>query len=252
MPLEAPLPAAAERAAELNARYRHHSAQDILSHALSDPLTGRIAMVSSFGAESVVLLHLLATLDRTVPVLFLNTEMLFEETIAYQRQVADQLRLTDVRVISPDRNEMFLEDNDALLWQRSTNACCALRKTRPLEKALSGFDAWITGRKRYQSGIRAQMDLFEADGESRIKVNPMAHFTPDTIREYMENNNLPRHPLVKKGFASLGCAPCTSRVRDGEDPRAGRWRGQNKSECGIHFENGKMVRTPVAQSGEVF
>ncbi|MBI1494860.1 phosphoadenylyl-sulfate reductase [Halocynthiibacter styelae] len=252
MPLEAPLPAPADRAKELNARYRHHGARDILAQALSDPLTGRIAMVSSFGAESVVLLHLLSTLDRTVPVLFLNTEMLFEETIQYQRDISKQLGLTDVRVISPDRNEMFLEDNDALLWQKSTDACCALRKTRPLEKALSGFDAWITGRKRYQSGTRAQMGLFEADGENRIKVNPMAHFTPDTIREYMENNNLPRHPLVKKGFASLGCAPCTSRVRDGEDPRAGRWRGQDKTECGIHFENGKMVRTPVRPSGEVF
>lgn len=252
MPLEAPLPHASERAAELNARYRHHAAHDILAHALSDPLTGRIALVSSFGAESVVLLHLLATLDRTTPVLFLNTEMLFEETLQYQQEVAERLRLTDVRVISPKRDDVFLQDTDGLLWRKSPDECCDLRKTRPLAEALSGFDAWITGRKRYQSGKRAEMDLFEADGDVRIKVNPLAHFTPEDIREYIDNNNLPRHPLVAKGFTSLGCAPCTTRVRPGEDPRAGRWRGQDKSECGIHFENGKMVRTPAPQPREVF
>ncbi|MGB0904594.1 MAG: phosphoadenylyl-sulfate reductase, partial [Mangrovicoccus sp.] len=131
-----------------------------------------------------------------------------------------------------------------------TDACCDLRKTRPLEDALSNFDAWITGRKRFQGSTRAALDFFEADGDSRIKVNPLAHWAPQDVQDYMDNNGLPRHPLVAKGYPSIGCAPCTSKVAPGEDPRSGRWRGQDKTECGIHFINGKMVRGPIASNEE--
>lgn len=242
MPLEAPLEPVSTRAADLNARYRHHSATTVLEHALNDPQVGRIAMVSSFGAESVALLHMVSVIDRSVPVLFLDTQMLFAETLAYQSDVADQLGLADVRIVTPDRTETFLRDPDGDLNLSDPDGCCRLRKIEPLEDALEEFDAWITGRKRFHGGCRTTMEFFEADGRHRIKVNPLAHWTPDDVRDYIINNRLPRHPLVSNGFPSIGCAPCTTRVADGEDPRAGRWRGRTKQECGIHFLNGKAVR----------
>ncbi len=246
MPLEGPLAPVADRVADLNARYRHHGATAVLERAMSDPQVGRIALVSSFGAESVVLLHLVSVIDRTTPVLFIDTEMLFAETIAYQAEVADKLGLSITR-ITADRAKLAFEDPDNTLHQFNTDACCALRKTEPLERALSGFDAWITGRKRYQGATRAAVDFFEAEGDIRIKVNPLAHWDRADLEDYMVNNRLPRHPLVAKGYPSIGCAPCTSPVKPGEDPRAGRWRNSEKVECGIHFINGRAVSVPSDQ-----
>lgn len=243
MPLEAPLDPAPLRVAELNGRYAHHSANDVLAHALSDPQVGHTALVSSFGAESVVLLHMVSVIDRTTPVLFIDTEMLFPETLDYQREVADSLRLNNLHVIRPDRDRTFLRDPGNTLHQTDPDACCALRKSEPLAQAVTPYDAWITGRKRYQGGRRAALDFFEAEGENRIKINPLAHWGPSDIQDYMTNNRLPRHPLVARGYPSIGCAPCTTRVAPGEDLRAGRWRGQAKDECGIHFADGRAVRT---------
>ncbi|MEO1453999.1 MAG: phosphoadenylyl-sulfate reductase [Pseudomonadota bacterium] len=241
MPLEAPLAPVADRVSDLNARYRHHSATAVLEHCLSDSQVGLIALVSSFGAESVALLHMVSVIDRSVPVLFLDTQMLFAETLGYQREVAAKLGLSDVRILEPDRTEVFLRDPEGDLHLPDPDACCHLRKVEPLEDALEPFDAWITGRKRFHGGGRAEMPFFEAEGD-RIKVNPLAHWAPVDVADYITNNRLPRHPLVAKGFPSIGCAPCTSHVATGEDPRAGRWRGRAKLECGIHFINGTAVR----------
>ncbi|MGR3343735.1 MAG: phosphoadenylyl-sulfate reductase [Paracoccaceae bacterium] len=246
MPLEAPLAPVLERVGELNARYRHHSATAVLEHALSDPQVGNIAMVSSFGAESVALLHMLSVMDRSVPVLFLDTEMLFDETLSYQAEVAESLRLTNVQVIRPDREATFHRDTDGLLHQRDPDSCCALRKSEPLQKALGPFDAWITGRKRFQGQDRMDLEFFENEADHRIKVNPLVHWTSQDVQDYMTNNRLPRHPLVAQGYPSIGCAPCTTRVAAGEDVRAGRWRGREKQECGIHFVDGKIVRGALA------
>ena len=234
-----------DRVAALNSRYRHHGATAVLEHALADPQVGRIALVSSFGAESVVLLHLVSILDRKTPVLFIDTEMLFAETLVYQQELAERLHLENIQVIRADRNEVFKRDNESLLHLHDPDACCALRKTEPLQQALSGYDAWITGRKRYQGTTRAAIDFFENEADLRIKVNPLAHWAMEDLRDYITENRLPRHPLVAKGYPSIGCAPCTTRVNDGEDPRAGRWRDTNKEECGIHFVNGKLVRGKV-------
>ncbi len=238
---------AAARAAALNTRYRHHSATAVLERALSDPTVGRIAMVSSFGAESVALLHMVAVIDPATPVLFIDTQMLFPETLAYQAEVAERLGLRNLRRISARALDLTIEDRDGTLHQRDTDACCDLRKTRPLERALHGFDAWITGRKRYQSGTRAALDFFETDGAHRLKINPLAHWDPADVQDYMINNRLPRHPMVARGYPSIGCAPCTSPVAAGEDPRAGRWRGETKEECGIHIVDGKIVRGPIRE-----
>jgi len=240
--------ALADKVADLNARYRHHSATSVMKAALTE--AGHIALVSSFGAESVVLLHMAAVIDRHVPVLFIDTEMLFTETLVYQTELTERLHLSNVQIIRAA--DIGTEDPDGTLHLRDTDACCALRKTRPLQKALSGYDGWITGRKRFQAGTRAALDFFEVeegrDGTApRIKINPLAHWAPEDIRAYMEENRLPRHPLVARGYPSIGCAPCTSPVKPGEDPRAGRWRGQQKEECGIHFVNGKLVRIGASE-----
>ena len=230
----------------LNQRLKHHGAQDVLRAALD--VEPRLALVSSFGAESVVLLHLAAMVTRDLPVLFIDTQMLFTETLVYQMELCERLRLRDVRTIRAADTEVTHHDPDGRLHQRDTDACCDLRKTRPLQKALAPFGGWITGRKRYQSGTRAALAFFENDSATgRLKVNPLARWRPEDVQDYMTENRLPRHPLVAQGYPSIGCAPCTSPVAPGEDPRSGRWRGQSKEECGIHFENGKMVRTGVSK-----
>lgn len=230
-----------ERAERRNILHRKSDAQTVLRHALEDVQIGPVAMVSSFGAESVVLLHMIAQINPATPIIFLDTEMLFPETLTYQRDVSAQLGLTDVRVIGPDRNEVLVEDVDGILHQADTNACCDLRKTRPLNAALKDFGGWITGRKRFQNGQRAQLPLFEKE-DRKIKINPLANWTAEDLKAYMTKHNLPRHPLVAQGYPSIGCMPCTTRVSAHEDPRAGRWRDSDKTECGIHFENGKTVR----------
>jgi phosphoadenosine phosphosulfate reductase len=231
----------------LNDRYRHHSAVSVLEHALRDPQAGKLALVSSFGAESVVLLHMVSVTRRDTSVIFIDTAMLFAETLVYQQELAERLNLSDLRIIRADAGDLRAQDPDATLHQRNTDACCALRKSAPLQAALLGFDGWITGRKRYQAGTRAALDFFEVEDDTgRIKVNPLAHWTPEDIRTYMDENRLPRHPLVARGYPSIGCMPCTTPVKPGEDPRSGRWRDQDKTECGIHFVNGKMVRRGVS------
>lgn len=227
----------------LNARYQGLDGADVLAAALKDKDTGRIALVSSFGADSVVLLHMLAQIDRSTPVLFIDTQMLFPETISYQAELTEKLGLWNVRIIRTDEHEVAARDADGKLHTRDIDACCDLRKTRPLNRALEGFDGWITGRKRFQASTRATIDSFEAESSTgRIKVNPLALWTSQDVQDYIIKNRLPKHPLVKKGYPSIGCAPCTSPVAKGEDPRSGRWRGQAKTECGIHFSGGKIKR----------
>ena len=222
-------------AAALNARYRGKKATDIIEAAVGELFAGRVAMVSSFGAESAVLLHLLSEVDRNVPVLFINTGRLFPETIEYRAKLAERLGLTDVRNIGPEPSRVAELDPIRALWMTDPDLCCHIRKTEPLTRGLTGFDAWFTGRKRFQSAVRARLDFFEPDGP-RIKVNPLAEWSPADLLEYASIHDLPPHPLTAKGFPSIGCVPCTTKVMPGEDARAGRWRGLSKTECGIHAD----------------
>ncbi len=224
-------------ALRLNARFGNAPAMAALAVAL-DRYEGRIALVSSFGAEAAVLLHMLSRIDPGVPVLMLDTLLLFPETLEYQQRLTAQFGLRDVRRITPDETD----DPERSLHRRDSAACCALRKVAPLEAALRGFEAVITGRKRFQTGARARMERFELDAR-RLKVNPLADWTPHQISAYFDAHDLPRHPLVARGYPSIGCAPCTSRVQAGEDQRAGRWRGEDRQECGIHFgKDGRIER----------
>lgn len=229
---------------ELNARFADAEPQAVLAYAI-ERFGSKIAAVSSFGAESVALLDMVAEINQAQTVLFLDTEMLFPATIAYQQTVAETLGLSDVRVLKADRNKVFLADPNGTLNQSDPDLCCSIRKTEPLEEALGGFEAWITGRKRFQSNGRAALEFFEIDTKGRIKVNPLAHWSAEQVRDYIAARKLPKHPMVAEGFPSIGCAPCTKAVKPGEDARAGRWAGKDKTECGIHMINGRFVRRPV-------
>lgn len=220
--------------AALNARYEGAPAEDVL-HAGLRFYAGGIALVSSFGAESAVLLHMAAQINPHVPVLMIDTLMLFPQTLEYQLELSAHLGLTDVRRIGPGAEETRKADPYGALHLSNPDACCNLRKVAPLGRALGGFAAHVSGRKRFQSGTRAAMEVFETDAAGRIKINPLAAWDAKRLTAYMERHALPRHPLVARGYPSIGCVPCTSRVGEGEDARAGRWRGQDKVECGIHF-----------------
>ncbi len=240
MPLEAlAYPMSTDIARSINASFAPKDAPGLLEHALTQ--AGHIALVSSFGTESIVLLDMVAAIDRDAPVLFLETGMLFAETLAYQQDVARQLGLTNLQVVRPSPEDLKARDPFGRLHMADTDGCCDIRKVLPLERALAPFDGWITGRKRVHGGQREALDLAEVEGD-RLKFNPLAHWSGDEVRAYIAEKDLPRHPLVTQGYASVGCAPCTSPTKAGEDPRAGRWRGQDKDECGIHFIDGKAVR----------
>lgn len=227
----------AHDAVRLNNLFRGGDTLAMLEGVLKQGLAGETAAVSSFGAESVVLLHLLATIDPSVPVLFLDTGKHFAETLAYRDLMAERLGLSDVRVLTPDPTALAAKDGNGLRWSFDPDGCCEIRKVRPLAKALRGFDASFTGRKGFQAQTRANLPRFEldtSDAEGRLKINPLIDWDPGQIEDYFIMHDLPRHPLIEKGYPSIGCSPCTRPVAPGEDPRSGRWAGWDKVECGIH------------------
>jgi phosphoadenosine phosphosulfate reductase len=217
----------------LNARYAGVPTAEMLHELLTGELFGRVAAVSSFGSESAVLLHMIAGVDRDVPVIFTNTQKMFGETLAYRDELAERLGFTDLRVFRPDPRILAAKDRTGLRWSYDPDGCCEIRKVEPLRRALAPFDAWISGRKGFQASTRSALPLFEID-EGRLKLNPLAGWDKPRLDAYFAEHDLPRHPLEAQGYPSIGCAPCTSKVQPGEDPRAGRWRGWDKVECGIH------------------
>jgi phosphoadenosine phosphosulfate reductase len=226
-------PFTAADAAAMERRFAGVGTGDMLGELLTGELKGRVAAVSSFGAESAVLLHLISQIDRDIPVIFLNTQKIFGETLAYRDELSERLGLTDLRVFRPDPRLLAEKDSTGLRWSYDPDGCCDLRKVQPLRRALAPFDAWISGRKGFQAGTRSLMPRFEED-EGRLKLNPLADWDKAKLEAWFEEHKLPRHPLEAEGYPSIGCAPCTSKVLPGEDPRAGRWRGWEKVECGIH------------------
>lgn len=217
----------------MNNRFRGVDTVEMLETLLAERPFQQIGIVSSFGAESAVLLHLIARIDKTIPLIFVNTQKMFGETLAYRDELAERLGFTDLRVYRPDPYLLAQKDATGLRWSYDPDGCCDLRKTEPLRRALTGFDAWFSGRKGFQSKTRTALPRFEID-EGRLKVNPLADWDKDRLNDWFEAHKLPRHPLEAQGYPSIGCAPCTSKVLPGEDPRAGRWRGWDKVECGIH------------------
>ena len=198
-------------------------------------LVGReqLALVSSFGTESAALLKVMADVDPAIPVIFLDTGWLFEETLAYRDTLIAALGLRDVRSIKPLEEALSRQDPDRELWFSDPDACCRIRKVEPLARALKPFSGWINGRKRFQGGARAEIPVVEDDG-AKLKFNPFANVSREEIEAIYKLAKLPPHPLVASGYLSVGCMPCSSRTAPDEDARAGRWRGRPKTECGIH------------------
>jgi phosphoadenosine phosphosulfate reductase len=223
------------RARVLSEKYRDADTWQVLAAMIGREFHGRIALVSSFGAEAAVLLHMVSGINASTPVIFLNTGKLFGETLRYCDTLIERLGLTDVRTVSPDTKRLEQMDPDGVLWYGNSNMCCYIRKVEPLERALGGFDAWITGRKGFHGGDRTNLPIIEAGDNGRIKINPIAGWRKSDVDAYFEGHDLPRHPLEADGFLSIGCMPCTDRVAPGEDMRSGRWRGKDKTECGIHM-----------------
>jgi len=223
-----------ERAAALSRRYHEFDAAKLLRSLIDEEFPGRIAVLSSFGTESALLLAVVAEIDRTIPVIFLDTGKIFPETIQYISAVQVRLGLTDIRHVSPDAAALAARDPDGALWHFDPDACCALRKVEPMLAALNGVDALISGRKRYHGALRRFIPRIEAS-EGVIKIDPIADWSQERVTAEFTLRGLPRHPLEAEGYASIGCMPCTAPVRPGEDLRAGRWAGQDKTECGIHL-----------------
>jgi phosphoadenosine phosphosulfate reductase len=225
---------AADRLKELTERYGNLDGETLLAPFIEREFPGRFALVSSFGAEDAVLLHMAAEIDRGLPVVFIDTGKLFGETLRYRDKLVSQLGLTNLKVLKPAAAEVAAKDGDGVLWHSDPDACCAMRKVAPLARALEDFDAWASGRKRFHGDLRAFLPVIEASGD-KIKVNPLARWSKVRIEEAFAARDLPRHPLEADGFLSIGCMPCTERVAPAEDQRAGRWAGRGKTECGIHF-----------------
>lgn len=220
-------------ALELDLALRNASPAEVIAAALQTVGRERLAVVSSFGTESAALLKVMADVDSAIPVVFLDTGWLFEETLAYRDTLIATLGLRDVRSIKPFEATQSRDDPDRELWFSDPDACCRIRKVEPLARALAPFSAWINGRKRFQGGLRAEMPVVEQDG-ARLKFNPFANVSREEIEAIYRLAKLPPHSLTASGYLSVGCMPCSSRTSADEDARAGRWRGRAKSECGIH------------------
>jgi phosphoadenosine phosphosulfate reductase len=226
-------PAALPAADALDRALRTASPAEVIAAAVKTLGREKVALVSSFGTESAALLKVMADVDPAIPVVFLDTGWLFEETLAYRDTLIATLGLTDVRSIKPDEEALSRQDPDRELWFTDPDACCRIRKVEPLARALKPFAGWINGRKRFQGGARADIPVVEDDGV-RLKFNPFANVSREEIEAIYTLGKLPPHPLVASGYQSVGCMPCSSRSAAGEDARDGRWRGRAKTECGIH------------------
>jgi phosphoadenosine phosphosulfate reductase len=230
----ASVPSIEVTAAALDRELTRAAPTEIVQSALRAVGRDKLAVVSSFGTESAALLKIVADVDPAIPVVFLDTGWLFQETLDYRDQLTQLLGLRDVRTIKPLEAALRRDDPDSDLWSSNPDACCHLRKVEPLARALEPFAGWFNGRKRFQGGDRAAMAVVEADG-ARLKFNPLANATAETLKALYASAKLPPHPMLASGFTSIGCMPCTTRTRPGEDPRAGRWRDRGKTECGIHI-----------------
>jgi phosphoadenosine phosphosulfate reductase len=232
---------------DLIASLQHLRGRELLQPLIEEHFKNRIALVSSFGTEAVVLLHMVASIKPEIPVIFLDTGKLFFETDAYRSKLQTFLGLSDVRVVRPLESDLASYDPQGTLNHFDPDLCCHIRKSRPLAAALSGFSAWISGRKQYHGGDRSRLPTMEwVDG--RLKIDPLAHFSVQEIDSYIALHELPRHPLSAAGYSSVGCVPCTAKNNDVADPRAGRWAGRSKTECGIHWSaNGRLIRIAAPQ-----
>ena len=234
---------AAARVDALQDQYGNCSAEEMLNSFIKEEFGGKVALVSSFGIEAALLLEMVSRIDPATPVIFLDTRKLFPETLTYKNTLISHLGLTNVQTYYPDYADVARDDPEGNLWQTTPNSCCYIRKVKTLNRALDGYDAWITGRKRFHGGTRTQLPLLEYS-EGRVKLNPLATWGAEEIQAAFDARNIPMHPLLAQGYTSVGCLPCTALPVAGADIRSGRWQGQDKDECGIHLgADGRFKRT---------
>jgi phosphoadenosine phosphosulfate reductase len=215
----------------INARLEHASSAEILAWA-TETFGDRLVATSSFQTQSVPLLHLLAGFAPNTEVLFLDTGFHFPETLAFKDDLTTRLGLR-VRSLRTERGHDAFRREHGELYRRDPDHCCYLNKVLPLQRALEGLPAWISGIRRDQTAQRADVRIVErVDG--RFKIAPLANWSEDDVQAYLQQHDLPSHPLLEQGYRSIGCAPCTRPIARGEDTRAGRWAGLAKTECGLH------------------
>ncbi len=232
--------------------YGDLDAESLLLAMIKDEFKGKIALVSSFGADAALLLSMVAE-DKATPVLFLETQKQFPETLAYAHDLTEQLRLSQVHWLTPDPVMVCRTDPNGDLCKTQPNRCCWLRKIEPLDRAVCdlGIKALITGRKRYQTPERAELETIELDDRGICRINPLALWDKGRQKQEAARRDLLAHPLAAKGYPSIGCAPCTLPVANGEDDRAGRWAHaigldeEKKTECGIHLPASEVVNWSV-------
>jgi len=227
---------------DLQQKYGSLDASKLLSVMIEEVFAGKIALISSFGADAALLLALVAEVDANTPVFFLETGKHFPETLEYVETIKNHLNLQNLIYLKPDEEMLKNADAAADLWSRNPNRCCWIRKVEPLDRAVKkfGIEALITGRKRYQTSDRSDIKTIELDDKNIFRINPLADWSKERQKEEFSARNLPAHPLVSQGFLSIGCKPCTRAISEGEDERAGRWAhtakdGGQKTECGLHI-----------------
>lgn len=228
--------------------YGEMDAPLLLRAMIKEEFAGKIALISSFGADAALMLGLVSEVDRNVPVFFLETQKHFPETLEYAKRLTEVLGLTNVQWLRPDAEMVSRIDPVGDLWSTQPNRCCWMRKVEPLNRAVEamGIEALITGRKRYQTAERAEMHSIELDDKGIFRINPIAQWSRERQKEEVAARGLPAHPLVAKGYPSIGCAPCTKPVAEGQDERAGRWahtigiENEQKAECGLHLPSEDM------------
>ncbi len=231
-----------QKLTELKQKYGELEAIDLLRVMISDVFKGKIALISSFGADAALLLELVSEIDNKTPILFLETDKHFLETLEYVETLKNKLNLQNLHFLTPDPEMLKRIDTNGDLWNSNPDRCCWLRKVEPLDRAVKelGIEALITGRKRYQNSERSSLSTIELDDKNIFRINPLANWDKARQKQEFTARNLPQHPLLEKGYLSIGCAPCTSIVKAGEDERAGRWRhttkdNEQKTECGLHL-----------------
>jgi len=224
-----------EKIATLSAEFERKSPQEIIAWAV-DMFCPHIAMSSSFQAQSVPLLYMMSQIRPDMRIFFINTRYHFWETLIFREQLEHDWNL-NVLDLYPDRTwRSFLRQFGENLPAQDPDLCCFIRKVQPMQEAVDGLRAWITGIRRDQTPERVRAEIIEVQKDGLLKINPLLNWTRREIWKYIQDHDLPEHPLTNRGFASIGCVFCTRPVLPGEDERAGRWGGRGKTECGLHTE----------------
>ena len=227
----------------LNRRFAKLEPEDVLNWGLTT-FGQQTAVATGFGPTGIILLHMISQIRPKAQVFYLQTDLFFPETLALRDELAERLNINFIEVHSELSLDQQSRQYGPELWKHNPDLCCQLRKINPMRKFLSGKKAWVTGLRRDQSSTRANIELVSWDSANHLlKLCPLALWTRKQVWDYIYTHNLPYNELHDRGYPSIGCQPCTKPAAIGSgDERAGRWSNLDKTECGIHFHDGQVVR----------